>query len=50
MVPLMYVGTPEFMYSAAARSVLSAVVHMIETGKLYTSDEVNLTASYHITA
>ncbi len=48
MVPLMYIGTPEFMYSAAARSVLAAVVHMIETGKLSTADEVSLTAKYHI--
>jgi len=46
MVPLMYVGTPEFMYSAAARSVLAAVMHMIETGVLHTPDKVSLTASY----
>ena len=47
MVPLMYVGTPEFMYSAAARSVLAAVVHMIETGVLQTPDKVSLTANYY---
>ncbi|MBV1905273.1 MAG: MBL fold metallo-hydrolase [Pseudomonadales bacterium] len=46
MVPVMYVGTPEFMYSAAARSVFAAVVYMLEADILETPDTVSLTANY----
>ena len=41
MVPKMYQGTPEFMYPAAARSVLAAVEYMIKRGVLV-SDQDNL--------
>ncbi len=50
MVPLMYKGTPEFMYPAAARSVLAAVEYLVERGDLTTDSSVNLDASYHRTA
>ena len=32
MVPLMYKDTPEFMYPAAARSVLAAIAYLVERG------------------
>jgi glyoxylase-like metal-dependent hydrolase (beta-lactamase superfamily II) len=46
MVPLMYKGTPEFMYPAAARSVFAAVEYMVERGELKTNGPVNLDAHY----
>lgn len=46
MVPLMYKGTPEFMYPAAARSVFAAVEYMVKRGELKTEDKVNLDARY----
>jgi len=46
MVPLMYKGTPEFMYPAAARSVFAAVEYMVKRGELKTDDRVNLDARY----
>lgn len=46
MVPLMYKGTPEFMYPAAARSVLAAVEYMVKRGELKTDDKINLDARY----
>ena len=39
MVPKMYQGTPEFMYPAAARSVLAAVEYMIKRGVLVSAQD-----------
>ena len=50
MVPRMYVGTPEFMYPAAARSVLAAVQGMVARGELATDTDVSLDADYVIAA
>jgi glyoxylase-like metal-dependent hydrolase (beta-lactamase superfamily II) len=50
MVPLMYVGTPEFMYPAAARSVLAAVQCMIARGDLVTASAVSMESEYSIAA
>ena len=41
MVPKMYQGTPEFLYPAAARSVLAAVEYLIKRGVLE-ADKDNL--------
>ena len=46
MVPTMYADVPEFMYKAAARSVLSAVVYLVQRGELQTDGPVTLTAEY----
>lgn len=46
MVPQMYAELPEFMYPAAARSVLASVVHLVEKGRLRTDGEVQLAARY----
>ena len=46
MVPRMYSGTPEFMYPAAARSVLAAVQGMVARGQLGTDTDVSLDAVY----
>ena len=46
MVPRMYTGTPEFMYPAAARSVLAAVQCMVARGDLSTDTDVSLDAVY----
>jgi glyoxylase-like metal-dependent hydrolase (beta-lactamase superfamily II) len=46
MVPLMYKGTPEFMYPAAARSVFAAVEFMVKRGELKTDGVVDLGARY----
>ncbi len=48
MVPLMYTELPEFMYPAAARSVLAAVVYLVGKGKLRTEGEVQLAARYRL--
>ncbi|HKI73534.1 MAG TPA: MBL fold metallo-hydrolase [Pseudomonadales bacterium] len=40
MVPVMYVGTDEKLYGAAARSVLAAMMRLIATGKVRCSDSV----------
>jgi glyoxylase-like metal-dependent hydrolase (beta-lactamase superfamily II) len=47
MVPLMYKGTPEFMYPAAARSVLAAIEYMVNRGDLRCSGELDLDSTYH---
>lgn len=47
MVPMMYTGTPEFMYPAAARSVLAAVEYMVQKGELTSDGPVSLDSSYH---
>jgi glyoxylase-like metal-dependent hydrolase (beta-lactamase superfamily II) len=46
MVPVMYKGTPEFMYPAAARSVFAAVEYMVNRGELQTDGAVNLDGRY----
>ena len=48
MVPLMYKELPEFMYPAAARSVLASVAHLVGDGKLKTDGEVQLAALYRL--
>ena len=48
MVPLMYKELPEFMYPAAARSVLASVAHLVGDGKLVTDGEVQLAALYRL--
>lgn len=46
MVPAMYAGTPEFMYPAAARSVLAAISYLVEEGVLACQGAPNLEARY----
>ncbi len=46
MVPVMYKGTPEFMYPAAARSVFAAVEYLVNRGELKAEGEVNLEGLY----
>ena len=48
MVPLMYTELPEFMYPAAARSVLAAVEHLVAQGAVQVDGEVQLAALYHL--
>jgi len=46
MVPRMYLDTPEFMYPAAARSVLAAVEYLVQRGALKTDGAVSMDAHY----
>ncbi len=46
MVPDMYKGLPEFMYPAAARSVLAAMEHMANKGSIVTTGPITLNATY----
>ncbi len=46
MVPTMYVDLPEFMYRAAGRSVLSAVMYLVQRGELRCDGPATLTADY----
>jgi glyoxylase-like metal-dependent hydrolase (beta-lactamase superfamily II) len=46
MVPQMYEGLPEFMYPAAARSVLAAIEHMVNKGDVVSDASITLTARY----
>jgi glyoxylase-like metal-dependent hydrolase (beta-lactamase superfamily II) len=46
MVPRMYRDTPEFMYPAAARSVLAAVEYLVKRGELVSDGPVSLEAHY----
>lgn len=48
MVPLMYTSTPEFMYPAAARSVLAAVEYLVAEGKLASDSDVSLESVYRL--
>lgn len=48
MVPDMYNGLPEFMYPAAARSVLAAMEHMANKGNIVSSGAVSIDASYSL--
>ncbi len=49
MVPIMYVDTPEFMYPAAARSVLAAVEGLVARGDLACDGAVSLDGNYRLT-
>jgi len=46
MVPDMYDGLPEFMYPAAARSVLAAMEHMANKGNITSASGITLDATY----
>ena len=46
MVPLMYIDTPEFMYPAAARSVLAAVEYLVQRGALVSDNGITMDAVY----
>ena len=46
MVPLMYKGTPEFMYPAAARSVFAAVEYLVTRGDLVSDGALSLDGRY----
>ena len=46
MVPMMYKDTPEFMYPAAARSVLASIDFLVRRGVLTTAGEVNIDAHF----
>lgn len=48
MVPDMYDGLPEFMYPAAARSVLAAMEHMANKGNIATDGAITLKATYRL--
>lgn len=46
MVPKMYVDTPEFMYPAAARSVLAAIEYLVQRGELSADGPVSMSTNY----
>jgi len=46
MVPVMYKELPEFMYPAAARSVLASVEYMVNRGDLAADGPINLDTRY----
>lgn len=46
MVPIMYKGTPEFMYPAAARSVFAAVAYLVSRGDLVSDGALSLDGRY----
>lgn len=46
MVPVMYTDTPEFMYPAAARSVLASIEYMVAKGDLVADGAISLEAQY----
>jgi glyoxylase-like metal-dependent hydrolase (beta-lactamase superfamily II) len=48
MVPVMYTSTPEFMFPAAARSVLAAVEYMVKKGDLVADGPVTLDGTYRL--
>ncbi len=48
MVPRMYAELPEFMYPAAARSVLAAVICMVSSGRLRCDGEPTADAEYFL--
>jgi glyoxylase-like metal-dependent hydrolase (beta-lactamase superfamily II) len=48
MVPIMYTSTPEFMYPAAARSVLAAVEYMVKKGEIVADGAIDLDTTYHL--
>ena len=49
MVPGMYTGVPEYMYRAAGRSVLAAVVYLCDRGVLRVEGEVGMESAYYRT-
>ena len=48
MVPLMYKETPEFMYPAAARSVLAAMENLVKKGAVKGSNGVTMDSAYSL--
>ena len=48
MVPLMYTELPEFMYPAAARSVLASMEHLVGKGALKADGGIQLDAAYQL--
>ena len=48
MVPVMYTELPEFMYPAAARSVLASMEHLVDNGVLRADGGVQLDAAYQL--
>jgi glyoxylase-like metal-dependent hydrolase (beta-lactamase superfamily II) len=48
MVPRMYSDLPEFMYPAAARSVLAAIVYLVERGEIGVDGAPGVDASYRL--
>lgn len=48
MVPSMYADLPEFMYGAAARSVLAAIVYLVQRGELRVEGELGLSGVYRV--
>lgn len=48
MVPIMYTSTPEFMYPAAARSVLAAVEYLVKKGDLASDNGISIDSTYHL--
>ena len=49
MVPVMYTDTPEFMYPAAARSVMAAIEYLVNKNSLRCDGDLNMDASYYRT-
>jgi glyoxylase-like metal-dependent hydrolase (beta-lactamase superfamily II) len=48
MVPVMYTSTPEFMYPAAARSVLAAVEYLVQKGALTCEGHIAMESRYQL--
>jgi len=48
MVPIMYAELPEFMYPAAARSVLASIERLVGNGTLQTDGDLHLQAAYQL--
>jgi glyoxylase-like metal-dependent hydrolase (beta-lactamase superfamily II) len=48
MVPKMYQDTPEFMYPAAARSVLAAMEFLVQRGEVVSDAGVSMDARYQL--
>ena len=48
MVPLMYTELPEFMYPAAARSVLASMEHLVGNGALKAEGGIQLDSAYQL--
>ena len=53
MVPLMYKDTPEFMYPAAARSVLAAMENLVRNQQVRVGGEgdgtsMGMDSAYHL--
>lgn len=48
MVPLMYRDLPRTMYPAAARSVFSTVIYLVERGELAHDDELSIDTAFRL--